>query len=260
MASANPLAPFGRLLTNPSALLGGCIAVMLILAAVRAHSYAPPPKPLPVLRQFAAAIDQQYHECVPLGWFPDSRPWRGYVSSYDADVVDPGAVFHGLWTGVLPARSLGEAHAVAVKGILDELTRLGLMVRRDLPDGFRYNLTREGEQYYYERDNLGDNNEAWPYLCFSRLHAKNVAWASRPSKSAGKNGVVTARVRFTWEPAAAADWVTPFLRAHAVELNPTSSPAVATAYRRYDGTWRLAELDFAFPLVENRSAWVSAAE
>jgi hypothetical protein len=249
--------PVARALGNPAVLLGVCIALDVILAAVRIHADTEP-SAVPVLRQFAATIDEQYHECVPLGWFPDSRPWRAYFPGYSANVAAKDGMYQGLWVAVVPSRKLDDPHAVAVKAVLDELTRLDLLVRSDVPAGVRYNLTDEGRQYYYEGDHLGNNVEEWPYLCFSRLHARNVAWASRPAKAPGPYGVVTARVRFTWEPAEDAPWVTPFIKEHAVELNPTSSPAEAAARRRYDGRWKLTELDFAFPLVEHRSAWMPA--
>jgi hypothetical protein len=250
------LTPLRRLLTNPPALLGLLILLDVIVIAVRGN--APAPAPQPVLRQFASTIDAQYHECVPLGWFPDSRPWRGYFPGYNADVTDKGAALQALWVAVLPART-NDRHAAAIGAVLDELTRLGLLARDELPGQLRYHLTREGERYYYEDNHLGNNVEAWPYLCFSRLHARDVAWASRPSKG-GKayRNDVTARIRITWEPAVNAPWATPFVKADAVELNPTSSPAVATVRRHSDGTWGVAQFDFAFPLVENPSAWTTA--
>lgn len=247
-----------RLLTNPPALLGICIALDVIFAVVRAPAYAPP-RIVPPLRQLASTIDAQFHECVPLGWYPDTRPWRGYVPGYNADVAEEGVLFQALWVGVVPARTLNDPHAVAVKAVLDEFTRLGLLVRHEIPGAFRYNLTPEGQRYYYERNNLGNNVEYWSYLCFSRLHARDVAWASRRSRTRGTSGDdVTARIRFTWEPAADAPWVTPFVKAHAVELNPTSSPAEATARRYASGDWGLMNVDFSFPLVEDPAAWVSA--
>jgi hypothetical protein len=254
VASSNPLTPLRRLLTNPPALLGLCIALDLILAVVRAHTLAPSPPP--VLRQFASTLDEQYHECVPLGWFPDSRPWRGYFPGFNADVAAKGVALEALWVGLVPARTLDDPQAVAVKAVLDEFTRLGLLVRHELPGGVRYNLTRDGLRYYYERNDLGNNVESWPYLCFSRLHARDVAWSSRPSKGGGAHGEdVTARIRFTWEPRVDASWATPFVKAHAVELNPTSNPAEATARRYSDGEWGLTRVDFSFPLVEDPSAW-----
>ena len=253
----SPPASLRRLLTNPPALLGICIAANLILAAVRYH--AGPPAPVPVLAQFASTIDAQYHECVPLGWYPDFRSWRAYFPGYSADIVDRGVMFEALWVGVVPEHKLNDPHVIAVKALLDELARLGMLTRRDIPGAVRYNLTREGAQYFYERTELGNNEEQWPYLCFSRLHARNVVWTSRPSRHGrGRGADVTARVRFSWEPSEDAPWATRFVKEHAVELNPTKSPAEATALRLYDGRWGLMKVDFAFPLVENPSAWTNA--
>jgi hypothetical protein len=248
-----------RVFAYPAALLGACIAIGVVLAAVRAHTPAPPPVAAPVLRQFASTIDRRYHECVPLGWYPEGRHQRGYYPVHNVDVAARGVVFEGLWVGEVRTRMLHDPHAVAVKSVLDEFARLGLLVRHELPDRFRYNLTHEGMQYYYDRNYLEDNIDGWPYLCFSRLHAKDVAWASSPTVHRGLHGTeVTARVRFTWESSADARWTTPFLKAHAVELNPTSNPANATALRYFNGTWHLAQFDFAFPVVEHRSAWTTA--
>lgn len=248
----------GRLLTNPPALLALCIALDVIAAMVRVHTQAAATTPGPVLAQFAATIDERYHECVPLGWYPEGRPARGYYPVNSMNVAMRGVIFEGLWVAEVRSRMLDDPHAVAVKAVLDEFTRLGLLVRLELPAGWRYNLTHEGMQYYYDHNDLGDNVDGWPYLCFSRLRAKNVAWASQPSEHRGSYGSeVTARIRFTWEPTANAQWTTPFLKAHAVELTPTSSPANATARRYVNGRWRLAEFDFSFPVVENRSAWTS---
>ena len=251
MATTNPLTSLRLLLLRPPALLGLCIMLNVIVAIVRAHAKSPPARVPTVLEQLASSIEAQYHECVPLGWFPESRPWRGYYPGYNADVAAKGVVFEAQWVAQTPARP-HDSHTLAVKAVLDEFARLGLLARHELPDGFRYNLTREGERYYYERNTLGTNVEYWSYLCFSRLHAKTVAWVSRPSK--GRDTEVTARIRFTWAPGADAPWATPFLKEHAVELNPTASPAVATAYRRYDDEWGL-KLDFTFPLVKKPSAW-----
>jgi len=256
MASTNPLMHLRRVFTNPPALLGLAVALNVILAVMRARTHVP--ETPPVLRQFASTIDAQNHECIPLGWFPDSRRWRGYFPGYNADVAARGVEFEALWVGVVPERTLDDPHAGAVKAVLDELTRLGLLTRTEIPGALRYNLTREGVRYYYERDDLGNNVEFWPYLCFSRLRAKDVAWASRPSKSGTAYGDVTARIRFTWEPAVDAPWATPFVRAHAVEMNPTSSPAEATVRRPFDGEWRVTRIDFSFPLVEHPSAWTTA--
>jgi hypothetical protein len=245
------------LFANPPALLGLCVATALTLVVARVHARAPEERPAPVLRQFATTIDRQFHECVPLGWFPDTRPWRGYFPVYNTNVADKGAWIQAIWVGVVPSRMLGDSHVAADKAVMDALSDAGLLVRHDSGSEFRYTLTHDGEQYYYERNHLGNNGEGWSYLCFNRLRVKDVTWAPRATN--GKYaGDVTARVRFTWETTPDAAWVTPFLKAHAVELNPTSSPAEATAHRYRDGEWALSELDFTFPLVEHPSAWTAA--
>jgi hypothetical protein len=249
---------FRRLLIDSPVLNGVCIALGVVVVVFAATMHARPTTAAPVLEQFASTIDRQYHECVPLGWFPENGRWPGTFPGYNADVAAKGVVFEALWVGVVPARSLGEPHVAAVKAVLDELARLRLLKRSERPGEFRYNLTHEGERYYYERNNLGNNVEAWSYLCFSRLHARDVAWASRPSKGRGPyRHDVTARIRFTWEPQVDAPWATPFVKAHAVELNPTSSPAEATVFRRPDRRWGLSELDFSFPRLEDPSAWTT---
>jgi hypothetical protein len=248
-----------RLLANPAALLAVLVALD-VFVAVRVHMQTVP-KPLPVLEQFASTIDEQYHECVPLGWFPDSRPWRAYFPANTTNVAAKDGMYQGLWVAVLPSRTPSDPRAVRIKAVLDELTRVGLLVRSEIPEtpgSVRYNLTDDGRRYYYDNNHYGNNVEGWSYLCFSRLHATRVAWSSLPSKARKRNGGVTARIRFTWKPSEDAAWATPFIKAHAVELNPTSSPAEATVHQRFDGIWRLSEFDFAFPLVEDRSAWTTA--
>ncbi|HEX3548727.1 MAG TPA: hypothetical protein VHT53_00005 [Candidatus Elarobacter sp.] len=221
---------------------------------------APAPAPVPVLQQAAAAIDRQYHACVPLGWYPDRLLADSYLPGYTAVVSDANGILQPLWVGVVRTRELRDPHAVSVKAVLDELARTGMMVRRDIPGGFRYNLTREGASAFYQDDEHGNNPEAWPYLCFSRLHATHVARTSHAPETTFRYAAKTAeRIRFTWEPTPDAPWVTPFLKAHAVRLDPTSSPAEATVVQAYDGRWQVGDVDFGFPVLENRSAWAAHA-
>jgi len=122
-----------------------------------------------------------------------------------------------------------------------------------MPDGTHYSLTRMGWRYYYERNDLGNNVEGWPFLCFSHLHTTSIAW-SGPSVQE-RPWSVSRRVRFTWASQPDAPWITPFLKAHAVALPPVSNPAEAQARRYGSGKWKLANLNFEFGLVEDRSAW-----
>ena len=242
--------------------LEGAIALLvLVLAAkiwyfetrARAAQHA---EPRSVLAQLSERLDRQPHECVPLGWYPAGRPARGYYPEFNADVAQRTGPFQSGWVAVMRA----DAHhpqAADVKGVLDEFARVGLLERRTLPDGMHYTLTSEGRRYLYERNELGNNVEAWPFLCFSHLHATSIAW-SGPAVRDADGWSDSRHVRFSWTSHVDAPWITPFLKAHAVELPPVSNPADATA-RRYNGRpWRLARMNFEFGLVEHRSAWTAS--
>jgi hypothetical protein len=213
-------------------------------------------QPQSVLAQLSERLDRQPHECIPLGWYPAGRPSRGYYPDYDADVARRTGPFQSGWVAVMRADDK-HRQAADVKSVLDELARIGLLERRPLPDGMHYTLTHEGRRYVYERNDLGNNVEAWPFLCFSHLHTTSIAWSGPPVRDAD-GWSDSRRVRFSWTSKLDAPWVTPFLKAHAVELPPVSNPAQAEA-RRYAGRpWRLARMNFEFGLVEHRSAWTAS--
>ncbi len=155
------------------------------------------------LARISERLDRQPHECIPLGWYPAGQPSRGYYPDYTADVARQTGPFQAGWVAVIPPDE-HRAQAADVKSVLDELARLGLLVRRTLPDGMHYNLTHEGWHYYYDRDDLGDNVEEWPFLCFSRLHTTSIAWSSAPVQ---ERWSVSRRVRFTWTSRIDAPWV-----------------------------------------------------
>jgi hypothetical protein len=210
-------------------------------------------KPQSVLAQLAERLDGQPHECVPLGWYPAGRPARGYYPDYNADVAQQTGPFQSGWVAVLRA-DVQHGEAADVKSVLDELARVGLVERRTLPDGMHYTLTPDGRRYLYERNDLGNNVEDWPFLCFSHLRTTSIAW-SGPSVRDPDGWSDSRRVRFTWASQLDAPWVTPLLKAHAVELPPVSNPAQAEARRYVGQPWRLVHVTFEFGLVEHRSAW-----
>jgi hypothetical protein len=213
-------------------------------------------QPQSVLAQLSQRLDRQPHECIPLGWYPAGRPSRGYYPDYDADVARRTGPFQSGWVAVTRA-GVQHGQAADVKSVLDELARVGLVERRALPDGMHYTLTHEGRRYVYERNDLGNNVEVWPFLCFSHLHTTSIAW-SGPAVRDADGWSDSRRVRFSWTSKLDAPWVTPFLRAHAIELPPIGNPAKAEA-RRYAGRpWRLARMNFEFGLIEHRSAWTAS--
>ncbi len=244
-------------------LEGTIVLLVLVLIAkvwffevrARASQHA---EPQSVLAQLSERLDRQPHECIPLGWYPAGRPSRGYYPDYNADVARRTGPFQSGWVAVVRA-DVQYAQAADVKSILDELARIGLVERWTLPDGMHYTLTHEGARYLYERNDLGNNVEGWPFLCFSHLRTTRIAWSGPSVRDAG-GWSLSRRVRFSWTSQLDAPWVTPFLKAHAVELPPVSNPAQAEARQYVGRPWRLARVNFEFGLVEHRSAWTARRE
>ena len=243
--------------------LEGTIALLVLALAAkvwffeaRAHAQRAAP-PQPVLAQLAERLDRQPHECIPLGWYPAGRPARGYYPDYNANVAQRTGPFQSGWVAVVRA-GVRHGEAADVKSVLDELARVGLVDRRTLPDGMHYTLTPDGRRYLYERNDLGNNVEGWPFLCFSHMRITGIAWSGPAVRDA--DGWSDSRgVRFHWTSQVDAPWVTPFLKAHAVALPPVSNPARAAARRYFGRPWRLARVNFEFGVVEHRSAWMAGA-
>jgi hypothetical protein len=232
-----------------------CLAAEVGFFEVRAHA-AHAEGPQSELARLSERLDRQPHECIPLGWYPAGKPSRGYYPDYNADVARHTGPFQAGWVAVIPPDD-HRAQAADVKSVLDELARIGLLRSRIFSDGTHYNLTHEGWHYYYDRDDLGDNVEEWPFLCFSRMHTTSIAWSGPPVQ---ERWSVSRRVRFTWSSQVDAPWITPFLKAHAIALPPVSNPVVVEA-RQYAGRqWQLADMKFEFGLVEDRSAWTARHE
>jgi hypothetical protein len=238
-------------------LLALCLAAEVCISEVRAHVRQKAERPRSELSQLSERLDRQPHECIPLGWYPAGPQSGGFYPDYNADVADRTGVLQSGWVAVVRPDA-PQAQAAAVKSVLDELARLGLLELRTLSDGIHYTLTHDGWRYYYERNDLGNNVERWPYLCFSRLHTTQIAWSGPPVQEAGR--YVSRRVRFTWTSRLDAPWLTPLLRAHAVELAPVSNPAEAEARRYVGEPWHVAGVDFELGLVEHRSAWTTRRE
>ncbi|HEY6235656.1 MAG TPA: hypothetical protein VIW69_11190, partial [Candidatus Elarobacter sp.] len=169
--------------------LEGTIALLaLVLAAkvwyfeARAHA-AQQAEPQSVLARLAERLDRQPHECIPLGWYPAGRPSRGYYPDYNADVAQRTGPFQSGWVAVVRA-DVQHGQAADVKSVLDELARIGLVERRTLRDGMHYTLTHEGSRYLYEQNDLGNNVEGWPFLCFSHLRTTKIAWSGPSDRAA----------------------------------------------------------------------------
>jgi len=234
-------------------LLVLCLAAEVWFFEARAHAQQAE-KPQSVLAQLSQRLDRQPHECIPLGWYPAGQPARGYYPDYNADVAQRTGAFQSGWVAVLRA-DVQHGEAADVKSALDELARVGLVERRTLPDGMHYTLTHDGLRYLYERNDLGNNVEDWPFLCFSHLRTTSIAWSGPSVREAWSE---SRRLRFTWTSRVDAPWATPFLKDHAVVLPPVSNVAYAKARRYYiGGQWPLDGLNFEFGLIEHPSAWMA---
>ena len=241
-----------RRLQGTIALLVLCLAAEICFFEARAHA-SQAERPQSVLARLSERLDRQPHECIPLGWYPAGQPSRGYYPDYNADVAEQTGVFQSEWVAVLRRDALNP-EAADVRSVLDELARVGLLERQTMPDGMHYTLTHEGLSYFYKRNDLGNNVEEWPFLCFSHMHTTSIAWSGPSVREAWSE---SRRVRFTWTSRTDAPWVTPFLKAHAVVLPPVSNAAYAKARRYIGGQWRLDGMNFEFGLVEHRSAWIA---
>ncbi|MDB5043035.1 MAG: hypothetical protein JWN27_3761 [Candidatus Eremiobacteraeota bacterium] len=194
-------------------------------------------------------LTEKYHECVPLGWTLGLTT-SSYYPGYNATTTEEGVWLPALWIAVIPKRDFRRPSARTVRAILDELTSLGLLKRIDLRDRLRYHLSERGSRYFYNENRLGDNSEHWPYMCYSRIVPLQIVWRAPSRRNDGVE-----RVAYVWWRAMPPQpWVTPFLRAHSVVLNPTQEPAVATVFVRTDRSIA-AKLVFSLPSVVDRSAW-----
>lgn len=210
-----------------------------------------------VLQNLRTQLGQDYHDCVPLGWYPEAAGPTSYVPTSNVGGTEQGVWLPGLWLGIVTPNALNDPHSREVKRVLDELTRLDLLARTDGRSKVRYTVTPRGSQYFYDGNDLGNNVERWPYMCFSRLAIMSIGWAPSRNSVPPATNEQSREVRFTWTRASLAPWATPLLMAHAVELGPTRSPAEATVRREPNGGWTLDRVQWNFPVVQDRAAWVN---
>lgn len=227
-----------RLLNAVMLALGVVAAAELVLGlrfVPRAASQRPPTP----LEHFRTLIDGNYHDCVPLGWYAEPLPGGGYYPGVNLDVAQRSGAFQALWVGIVPPGAERNAHAASVKRVMDELAAAGLLQRAGDPRGTRYNLTRYGERFFYHEDALRANREGWPFVCYSTLRVTKVAWDARFPDVPGPYHSTAKHIRVGRQAEDDADWASPFLRAHAVRLLPSSNPADATVCHYVDDEWLL---------------------
>ena len=133
------------------------------------------------------------------------------------------------------------------------------MSERSKRSSTQYHLTAAGFERFFDNDNFGNNPLHNPYVCYSTIAPRSIVWKQPlhlENDPYGPGKVQVFRVAFTWTTSMDRSW-TPdaFIRAHAIVLGPTGSPAVAKFVRR-GSTWELENLYPSLPdHIADPSAW-----
>lgn len=223
-------------------LLNAAVTVLCVVAVAEiavSWTASRAPHPATLLDHVRDYIDHQYHDCIPLGWYPQRLPHGGYYPAVNLDVANVSGPFQALWVGIVP-RVVRDARVREVKLVLDQLLIEGLLTRTDDPRGVRYNVTKYGQRFFFEDAEATGNVEAWPYACYSRLRVARLEWDTARPAVIGEGRQVARYVRVWWSTAPDGDWVTPWLRAHSTQLLPATNPAETVVCRYIDGEWSIA--------------------
>lgn len=184
-------------------------------------------------------IERQYHDCIPLGWYAKRLPSGESYPTVNLDIVDNSTAFQALWVAIVPRGRIADPRVSAVKSVMDQLVDAGLLLRANDPRGERYNVTRYGQRFFYDDAEVSGNAEAWPYVCYTRLHVTRLAWGPPRADGRGRAAPVVRNVHVWWSTQPVADWATPALRAHAIELRPHGNPAETSVCQYVDGEWSM---------------------
>jgi len=222
-----------------AALNSVVFALCTVAAGELAFAASHPRPPTTPLESIRAALERQYHDCIPLGWDPERVGSHVYFPTANVDVAEHDGPFQALWVGIVPPRRAPDARLARVQSVMDQLVGAGLLRRSGDPRGTRYNLTWYGQQFYDGDAGLTGNLEDWPYLCYSRLRVVRLAWEASRRDERGPGRSVLKHVRVWWTPETISGWATPSLRAHAVALQPAANPAEAIVYWYRDGEWTM---------------------
>jgi hypothetical protein len=174
----------------------------------------------------------QFHKCVPLGWNPS--PIDGsYVPKFSVEFHERDAWLPPLWLGLLPRSAVKTPDGRTAAELLSALARAGLVERRHVNNGIRYNLTPKAFPYYFEGNDFGDNPDHLSYLCYSRLIVDRVVSSQVVHQFTGASNANAVCVAFSWHASEDDDWAKDHvIQSHSVVLAPTRSPALITlAYR-----------------------------
>jgi len=218
--------------------LRAIIAVVLLAGCSAAGDRA-------VLAALKTQLAAQYHACVPLGWTP--VPVAGtYYPGVSVTLTEEGVWLPARWIGRVRSRDLARADVRAAFDVLNELSRAGLLDRDHHVAGiWRYNLTSEGQRFFYDDSAHGNNPDHIPYLCYSTIvpqRIESISPIDREPSRYGARDVDSFVAAFEWTPSPVPAWAnTAFVRAHSVTLGPTEHPAVAQ-FQAVGGTWTITRL------------------
>ncbi|MEA2722099.1 MAG: hypothetical protein QOJ39_3963 [Candidatus Eremiobacteraeota bacterium] len=182
-------------------------------------------------------IEEQYHDCIPLGWYPERLATGTYYPAVNLDIVNNLTAFQALWVAIVPHTRMADSRVLAVKSVMDQLVTAGVLFRSDDSRGDRYNVTRFGQQFFYTDAAATGNAEGWPFVCYTRLRVTRLALGPPRAARRGRGAPIIRDVRIWWSTQTVADWPTPRLREQALKLQPQTNPAETSVYAYVDGEW-----------------------
>lgn len=230
--------------------VGAMAALLLALAAA-----CSPTNHRVVLRELRNQLATQVHECIPLGWTPvpvDASFYPGYTAQYQ----DERSWLAPLWLGSIRSSDLRSSQARTSFMILRALVRAGMVQSIPVPGGFHYRLTVAAMQYFYARNDYGNNPDAIPYLCYSTIVPDRVM---RTDEIQGNQKRRVFHATFAWHASPPAPWADDaFLLSHSIVLAPFSRTVVAT-FEENGGQWFIVGLrqpdKSALPRLAVSAAW-----
>jgi hypothetical protein len=197
-----------------------------------------------------------------LGWDPVPVFARAFYRGYSSEYIPEITWLPPRWLGSIQTGYLHQPEVRASFDVLNELVRIHMVQRTDVPGGFRYNLTMRALDYYWDDDPYRVNPGGEPYLCYSTIVPQRVLWSQPIHTEEDRNGrkVQVFRAAFQWSVSADADWANDaLLRSHSVVLPPTQSPTIAK-FVSVDGDWDIQNIysrTQALPRVVDASVWPS---
>jgi hypothetical protein len=181
-----------------------------------------------------------YHDCVPLGWNP-VRVMASFYPGFSAEYLENGVWLHPFWLGEIDASDLRARDVRTTFNVLNAMVAAGLLDRTSRKGSYYYRVTLKGKNYYYDGNQVGENPDHLPYMCYSRLALDRIVAASR----SGNEIHATFRVRID----RIAEWSdNPVLRSNRVELPPADSVEQAVL-RRSNADWQVLSIRSASPML-----------